>query len=377
MKDWEDVRSFFSLIAVTIFSTFLAAFAANMITLFVAYELMTIATYPLVRYNKTDEANKSAKVYLFTLLSTSMALLMPAIIYLYNLNPTILDFHASINSTITIQNNELLILLLCMLYGSAKAALFPVHFWLPMAMVAPMPVSALLHAVAVVKMGVFVIIRMVFFVLNVVNNQTQEPFYVLTYISIASMIYASVYALQENVIKKRLAYSTIAQLAYISMVTSLRTKQAFIAAMFHMVAHAFAKITLFFCTGVIYKNTGKTTVTGMRGTARVMPFTMTCFTIAAASIIGLPPTIGFVSKYLILQAFGQELTTLLVCVLSVGSLFSLLYLAPIVLQSLKKARSDKALPIKENCSWALFAIFLTTLIVLVCIAIPVDKIFLR
>jgi multicomponent Na+:H+ antiporter subunit D len=214
--------------------------------------------------------------------------------------------------------------------GIGKAAVMPVHRWLPAAMVAPTPVSALLHAVAVVKAGVFTVLKVVVYVfgIDVVSDLIAGQF--LMYLAGATIIIASLVALRQNNIKRRLAYSTVSQLSYIVLAAMLASPLGVIGGTMHIAMHAFGKITLFFCAGAILVASHKTEVSQLNGIGRRMPWTMTAFAVAALSMIGLPPTAGFISKWYILMGAVDGEQMIAAAVLIVSTLLNAGYFVPIV-----------------------------------------------
>lgn len=228
------------------------------------------------------------------------------------------------------QTEYVLILLLLFMYGIGKAALLPIHLWLPAAMVAPTPVSALLHAVAVVKAGVFTVTKVIIYVFGADYLLAAPDAQVLLYISGATIIYASIIALKSDNLKRRLAYSTISQLSYIIMASAILVPISITGAILHLVAHAFGKITLFFAAGSIYTATHKTRVSELAGVGRAMPVTMTAFTIGCLSMIGIPPTAGFVSKWYILQGAYSMEAWFAIAVIIISTLLNAAYFLPIV-----------------------------------------------
>ncbi len=293
------------------------ALAGNMFTLFLFYEVLTLSTYPLVTHKGNDEAQRAGWVYLGILLGTSICLLLTAIIVTYVQVGT-LDFRAGGLLAGKVPDWLGALLLLLYMYGIGKAALMPMHPWLPAAMVAPTPVSALLHAVAVVKAGVFTVVKVVVYIFGV-GYLAELPWSEwLVYVSGGSVLLASTVALTSDNLKRRLAYSTISQLSYVIMAVALFTPVAIMGAALHIAAHAFGKITLFFAAGSIYTAAHKTNVSQLDGIGRLMPWTMTAFAIGAVSMIGLPPSAGFISKWYILMGAveAEHIFAIVVLVLS-------------------------------------------------------------
>ncbi len=328
---------FYSFFSLAICAAIGIAFAGNLFTLFIFYELLTLSTYPLVVHSGTDKAKRSGKVYLGILLFTSIAFLLTAIIWVYVLTGTTAFFPEGILSGyLTPLSAGILLFLFA--YGIGKAALMPIHRWLPAAMVAPTPVSALLHAVAVVKAGVFTFVKVIIYIFGAdyLQDMIAEAWYAgawLTYLSGATIVIASLIALRQDNLKRRLAYSTISQLSYVVMAASLLNSAALIAASFHIVAHAVGKITLFFGAGAIYTASKKTLISQLDGIGTRMPITMIALTIGSLSMIGIPPAVGFLSKYYLVEgAFtAQSLFALSVVLLS--TLLNAAYFLPIILRA--------------------------------------------
>lgn len=305
------------------------AFAANLFTLFVFYELLTLSTYPLVTHKGSPEAVRAGRVYLGVLIGTSIGLLLPAIVWTYLLAGS-LDFTQGGLLAGKVQGPELALLLGLYMLGIGKGALMPLHRWLPAAMVAPTPVSALLHAVAVVKAGVFSIIKVLVYVFGEdLLRQTPASDWLL-YLAGFTIIVASLIALRQNNLKRRLAYSTISQLSYVILGAAILAPLSTLGAALHVAAHAFGKITLFFAAGSIYTAAHKTEISDLNGIGRRMPWTMGAFAVGTLSMIGLPPAAGFLTKwYLLLGAFEAS-QALAVLIILASTLLNAAYFMPIV-----------------------------------------------
>ncbi len=305
------------------------AFSANLFTLFVFYEAMTLVTYPLVAHADTARAREGAKRYLTILLGSSLALLFVAIAWTWNLAGT-LEFAPGGILGHDVPAGVVVVLLGLFAWGFAKAALMPLHSWLPSAMVAPTPVSALLHAVAVVKAGVFGITKVVVavFGLDLLAGLGASEWLVL--VAAASLIVSGWIALRQDELKRRLAYSTISQLAYVTLGAALATSYGVAGAALQIAVHAAGKITLFFAAGCIQVASGRTKVSQLDGIGRRMPVTMTCFVIASISVIGLPPTAGVLSKWYLLRGAVQAESIVAMAALVIGTLLAVGYLAPIL-----------------------------------------------
>jgi multicomponent Na+:H+ antiporter subunit D len=305
------------------------AFAGNLLTLFVFYEVLTLSTYPLVTHKGTVAAMQGGRVYLGILMSTSIGLLMLGILWAYNLTGT-LDFTPGGILNGKIDGPELTVLLFLFMYGIGKAAMMPVHRWLPAAMVAPTPVSALLHAVAVVKAGVFTVVKVLVYIFGIdfLTGSSADDW--LLYVSAYTIIAASIVALRQDNLKRRLAYSTVSQLSYVIMGAAILAPVSVMGAALHIAAHAFGKITLFFAAGSIYTASHKTEVSQLDGIGKRMPWTMVAFAIGALSMIGLPPTVGFISKWYILSGAIETQNILAILVIAASTVLNAAYFLPIV-----------------------------------------------
>lgn len=313
------------------------AFSANLITLFLFYEVLTLVTYPLVTHHGTDEARRGGRVYLGLLLGTSVLFLLPAIVFTWYVAGTT-EFRPG-GILPAMAPATLAVLLALYMFGIGKAALMPFHRWLPAAMVAPTPVSALLHAVAVVKAGVFSVVKIVVYVFGLDQLAGNADW--LLGVSAFTIIAASVIALKANNLKRRLAYSTVSQLSYVILATALLTPLSIMAAALHLVVHAVSKITLFFAAGAIYTAAHKTEVSQLNGIGQRMPWTMSAFTVAALSLIGIPPLAGFVSKWFILSSAGSSGHYFILAVLIVSTVLNAAYFLPIVYAAFFRKPDDE------------------------------------
>ena len=327
-KEQNQTR-FYTCFAIALGATMGIAFAANLLTLFLFYEILTLSTYPLVAHKGDEKTVRSARVYLGVLLTTSIGLLLPAIIWTYVVAGTG-DFTAGGILAGKIDGPAVGLLLGLFVFGIGKAAVMPVHRWLPAAMVAPTPVSALLHAVAVVKAGVFTVTKVIVYIFGVDFLFSVPSSGWLLYAAAFTVIAASLVALRQTNIKRLLAYSTVAQLSYVVMAAAILKPLAEIGAAVHMVAHAFGKITLFFAAGAIYVASKKTEVSQLRGIGRRMPWTMAAFTIGALSMIGVPPTGGFVSKWFILAGAFQDDNYVAIATIIASTVLNAAYFLPII-----------------------------------------------
>lgn len=337
---------FFACFSFAIFSVMGIAFSANMFTLFLFYEALTLSTYPLVAHKGTPEAIKGARTYLGVLISTSIGLQLVAIIWTFGLTGT-LDFTQGGILQDHIAGPMAALLLALYAFGIGKAALMPFHRWLPAAMVAPTPVSALLHAVAVVKAGVFTMLKIGIYIFGVDFLATTGASVWLMWLAAFSIVAASVIAMTKDNLKARLAYSTISQLSYVTLGMALATSMGIVGGGLHVVMHAMGKITLFMCAGSIYVATHKTEISDMGGLGRAMPITFGAFLIGALSIIGLPPLGGSWSKWLLMMGAVDTGQLIIIAVLLVSSLLNVAYLMPIIGKGFFIRSDTKTEPVKN------------------------------
>ncbi len=348
-KEGHQTRFYF-FFAVAIFGAMGVAFAGNLVTLFLCYEVLTLSTFPLVAHKGNDAARDGGRVYLGILLATSIGLLLPAIIWTWNVAGTVTFTEGGILAD-RLAGPALTILALMYLLGIGKAAVMPVHRWLPAAMVAPTPVSALLHAVAVVKAGVFSIVKVTVYVLGIDHVAGAPGIHWLLWLAGFTVIVASLVALRQDNLKKRLAYSTISQLSYVVLGTMLLAPISIVGAALHILAHAFGKITLFFAAGSIYTSSKKTEVSQLDGIARRMPFTMTAFAIGALSMIGVPPAAGFISKWYLLTGAIDAEQLVAVGVIVVSTLLNAAYFAPIIYVAFFKREASESMLTYGEAPW--------------------------
>ena len=328
---------FFACFPIAICAALGAATAANLLTLFVFYELMTLSTFPLVTHHGDEAARRGGRTYLTILLGSSILLFLLAIAWTWQVSGR-LDFApGGVLSDSYRQGriSDLGVTLLVALYayGIGKAALMPLHRWLPAAMVAPTPVSALLHAVAVVKVGVFSILKVMIYIFGSPLLQETGASIWLMYVAGASVLLASWIAMHQDNLKARLAYSSVSQLVYTTLGAALATHAAWIGAAMHIAMHAVGKITLFFCAGSIYVATHRTQVSQLQGLGRQMPWTMGAFFLGSLSIIGVPPCGGLWSKWLLANGAVAAHQEILMGVLMVSSLLNIAYLLPIPIRA--------------------------------------------
>lgn len=332
---------FFVFFAISLSATLGVAFAGNLLTLYLFYEMLSLATWPLVTHHQDKEARTGGRTYLTYLLGTSIGFALPALIFTWVKSGGDLSFAGqAILAPTELGAAQGLILLLAFCFGFSKAGMMPFHSWLPGAMVAPTPVSALLHAVAVVKVGVFCVIRVFTAVFGVDLLSKLGVATVISWIAAFTVIVSSLIAMSQDNLKRRLAFSTIGQLSYIVLGVSLLSAHAVQGSMMHIAMHAFGKITLFFCAGAIFVATGKKYVSQMSGLGKAMPLTMGAFAIGAMSVTGVPPTGGLLSKFYMVWGAADAQQYALLAVYLVSSILNGVYFFPIVYRAFFKAVPD-------------------------------------
>jgi multicomponent Na+:H+ antiporter subunit D len=342
-KGEANQTRFYTFFAIALASTMAVAYSGNLISLFIFYEALSLSTYPLVTHHNNEAARKGGRTYLGVLLSTSIGLFLLGVLWVWHEAGSL----AFVPGGVFGEDSDLNLIapmLALFIFGIGKAGVMPFHRWLPAAMVAPTPVSALLHAVAVVKAGVFSVLKVTTYTfgIDVLSIAPGTDFFL--WVAAATILIASIIALRQDNLKRRLAYSTVSQLSYIVLAAMLANSAGIVGGTLHIASHAFGKITLFFCAGAIYVAANKTTVSQLRGIGRAMPWTMTAFTIGTFSIIGLPPTGGFVSKWYILLGTLQAHQPAMAAVLIVSTLLSAAYLLPIIYTAFFHAPETSGMP---------------------------------
>ncbi len=327
LKEHSQTR-YFTFFCLALSSAIGVAFSANLLTLYLFYEMLSLSTYSLVTHHQDKEARYAGRKYLTYLMGTSIAFFLPAMIITYYLTGT-LDFADQGIMAGKGGNMILTVVFFLFIFGIGKAAIMPIHSWLPSAMVAPTPVSALLHAVAVVKVGVFSVLRICFNIYGIDLMHSLSLDVCLLYLISVTIIVGSLFALRQDDLKARLAYSTVSQLSYIIMGGGLLSVIGMTGGVIHIAMHAFGKITLFFCAGAIIVHTGLKKISEMKGIGRMMPITMAAFFLGSLSVIGIPPFGGFLSKwYLALGCIDAHQLPILVVILT-SSLLNAAYFLPI------------------------------------------------
>ena len=359
---------FFGFFSLCVASTMGIALAGNLFTFFLFYEMLTLATYPLVVHRGTEKALRAGRTYIIYTLSGGAVLLL-AIVWLYAITGT-LDFAPGgfVEGPLTPALAVIFALLVAGL--GVKAALFPLHGWLPQAMVAPAPVSALLHAVAVVKAGAFGIVRVVNDVFGIGFASGAGLLTPLAWLAAFTIIYGSLRALGQGDLKRRLAFSTISQVSYIVLGLCLAGPLGMVGGLVHLLHQGIMKITLFFCAGNYAETLGVHRIDELDGAGRRMPATSIAFTIGAFGMIGTPPLAGFITKWTMGLGALQAQMPWVIAVLMVSSVLNAAYFLPIVHRLWFRAR-DGAWPEEvrwgrlESMTWLLWPPVLTAVAVVV------------
>lgn len=342
---------FFFCFALALHGALGIAFAGNLLTLFVFYEILTVSTFPLVAHRETGEAISGGRKYLAYLLSGA-ALVILSMGITYSLAGT-LDFKAGGFLQGRGSEGLLKFLFAAFILGfGTKAALMPLHEWLPTAMVAPTPVSALLHAVAVVKAGVFCVLRVILYVFGPSLLSSLDLWILLAYFASFTVLLSGMLALAQDNLKRRLAFSTINNLAIIILGASLLSPGAVLGGVFHIAAHGFMKITLFFVAGAIYVKTHKERVSELDGLGKAMPVTMVSFAVASLGISGIPPMAGFISKWYLCLGSLQAKEIAFLLVLLGSALLDIAYFGPIIYRSFfKQSPEGFHSAVEEASAW--------------------------
>lgn len=369
MKHEGKENRFFAFFLVTLGVTLGISFSGNLVTLYLFYEVLTLATFPLVIHSGSREALKSGRKYLiYSFVGATFVLL--GMIFLFAVTKGLDFYPKGIIRDFKLNKTLISTSYIVMFLGfGVKAALVPFHSWLPKAMVAPTPVSSLLHAVAVVKSGVFALIRITYYVFGgEIVKLIYGRKYLLLFVTI-SILMGSFLALHQSNLKKRLAYSTISQLGYILLGILILNGNSLVGGLLHLINHAVIKITLFFCVGTIMYTRGKTDIDEIKGIGKEMPYTMWCFTISSISLIGIPPTNGFVSKWYLAQGGLLEGKVIFPAILLISALLTAMYLLPIITVAFFKKdeqhKNVEKIEIKEAPKNMLVPIILITCITIV------------
>ena len=369
--DEHSQTRYFCFFALSLSATLGVAFSANLLTLYLFYEMLSLSTYPLVTHHQDEKARSSGRKYLFFILGTSIGMVLPAMLFIAYKTGT-LEFTQEGILAQEFDKQTSVILLLLFVFGFAKAAIMPVHAWLPAAMVAPTPVSALLHAVAVVKVGVFCLARVITGIFGIELLASTGLATLVCTIAAITILLSSLIALSQDDLKRRLAFSTIGQLSYIVLGIALLSKSGIVGGLLHIAMHAFGKITLFFCAGAIFVATGIKSINQMRGIGKQLPLTMSAFFIGALSVIGLPPCGGFISKWHLVIGTVEARQFGMLIVLLLSSLLNAAYFLPIVYLAFfcRVEESKFEGPVAEAPLWCLLPPLLTAALSIVLFFYP-------
>ncbi len=321
----KNQTRFFAFYSIAIFAAICIAYSGNLLTLFIFYEVLTFSTYPLVAHKQDFKARSAGRLYMGILVGTSVVFLLPAIIIVWVLTGS-LDFSESGILRGHISSEYAPLLLVLFAFGIGKAALMPFHKWLPAAMVAPTPVSALLHAVAVVKAGVFSMLVIIAYVFGIDFLTDTNASVWLMWVSSITLLLSSCIAITKDDLKARLAYSTISQLSYVVLGGALATNIALQGAALHIIMHAVGKITLFFAAGAIYVATHISKISDLNGLGKSMPLTFAAFFIGSLSIIGVPPMGGSWSKFYLMLGSVEKQYFYIIAILCISTLLNVYYL---------------------------------------------------
>lgn len=327
---------FFASFAVSLSAAIGGAFAANLFTLVIFYEILSLVTYPLVYHKENEESWAGSRRYIVYLVGASKSFLLAALALTYQVAGSLDFLPQGLLNGADASSYILTAIYFCYLVGFAKSAIMPFHAWLPAAMVAPTPVSALLHAVAVVKMGVFCVLRVIFHVMGIDLMSSLGLGIATAYIVSFTIVTASIYALTRDDLKARLAYSTVSQLSYIILGAAMLTPLAMIGGIAHIAAHAFSKITLFFCAGSIYCASHRRNISDLAGIGRRLPWTMAAFFIGSLGMIGIPPTGGFISKWYLVTGAVEAREMVFLAVLLVSAILNAAYFLPVTYTAFSK-----------------------------------------
>jgi multicomponent Na+:H+ antiporter subunit D len=368
----KNQTGYYAAFAMCLSATMGICFAANLITFFIFYEILTVATYPLVAHYRDEEGTRSGRKYLaYTLISGQI--FFAGIVIIYCVTGT-MDFRAGgfVDPDALPMPAMLVVFLMMVGAGLVKAGVMPFHSWLPAAMVAPTPVSALLHAVAVVKAGAFCTLRVVLYVFGPETASKCHGAEILAWMAVITILVSSLIAMRKDNLKARLAFSTIGQLSYIILGIAILTPYSTTGALYHIVAHAFMKITLFMCAGAIFVTTHKKNISEMVGIGRQMPVTMTAFTAASLGIAGFPFFVGFISKANIIAGAVEQGRIFFAVTLIASALLAIAYLMPVVFIGFKRDVVNPEFPALEEADKRMLVPLVITAVITVILGIAPD-----
>ncbi len=376
MKHEGKENTFFTFYTMTYGITVGIAFAGNLMTLYLFYELLTFVTLPLVMHGMSKKSVFAGRRYVtYSVGGAAFAFIGIACILTFGEG---FDFVYGGVLTATYSSAQKLLLRAAYVVTAfgfgVKAAVFPFYRWLPTASVAPTPVTALLHAVAVVKAGAFAILRITYFSFGTELLKGTAAQYIIMIAALVTILFGSTMALKEQHLKRRLAYSTISNLSYIVFGASLMTPAGLTGALTHMVVHGVVKITLFFCAGAVLYKTGQEYIQDLRGMGKRMPITFSCFTLASAALVGVPPLPGFLSKWNLAGAAldaKDVLGYVGIAVLLISAILTAIYLFLVVFKACFPSRAGVQ-PETKRCE---ANGYMTVPLVLLCVLIVLLGVF--
>ncbi|MDA0916894.1 MAG: proton-conducting transporter membrane subunit [Proteobacteria bacterium] len=324
----KNQTRFYTYYAIAVHAALCIAYSGDLLTLFIFYEVLTFSTYPLVTHKQNELALKAGRLYMSILVGSSVIFLLPAIIWVWILTGSLeMSKHGVLDGYLNYEHAPYLLAMFA--FGIGKAALIPIHKWLPAAMVAPTPVSALLHAVAVVKAGVFTMLLVLTNVFGIDFLSKTGASIWLIWLASFTLLITSIIAVYKDDIKARLAYSTISQLSYITLGGALASATATQGAILHIVTHAAGKITLFFVAGAIYVGAKISKISELNGHGKSMSLMLLAFFIASLSIIGVPPMAGSWSKFFLMLGAAESGYLFVLIVFSISTILNAYYLMEI------------------------------------------------
>ncbi|WP_147113157.1 proton-conducting transporter membrane subunit [Tateyamaria sp. syn59] len=361
---------FFGFFSLCVAATVGIAMSGNLFTFLIFFEVLTLATYPLVVHRGTADALRAGRIYLAYTLGGGIALTL-GVVWLHTLTGAFVFTPQGVLGVLPETHAATLKVIFALLIAGVgvKAALVPFHTWLPVSMVAPAPVSALLHAVAVVKAGAFGIMRIVYDVYGVEATQSLNLALPLAAAAAATILYGSFRALTQDDLKSRLAFSTVSQVSYIALGVALISPVAATGGLVHLIHQGIMKITLFLCAGNFAEGYGIKKISQMNGLGKLMPVSMAFFTIAALGMIGVPPLAGFVSKWYLGAGALDAGQPWVILILLGSSALNAAYFLPILYRAWFLPVSDQTADPVRPIGWMLLAPPAATAMLVICAGI--------
>ncbi|MBR3763596.1 MAG: proton-conducting membrane transporter [Clostridia bacterium] len=336
MHHEERPTPFFMWYTISYAATLAIAFAGNLCTLYVFYECLTLVTLPLVIHKKDAASIRAGRKYLTYSITGAAFAFIALVVLIFLAGSTEFTLGGVVTTEMMNTRGGLLltVFVLAFIGFGTKAAVFPMHAWLPAASVAPTPVTALLHAVAVVNAGAYAVLRLIYYSFGAENLFGTWAQAIVLCLACFTIVFGSTMAVREQHFKRRLAWSTISNLSYMLMGAALMTEGGMVGSLSHLVIHGVIKITLFYCAGAILVRTGKEYVQDLRGFGKVMPLTCAAYVVGGVALTGIPPLAGFVSKWNLLTAAadtGLVLGTVAVLALIISAVLTAIYIFTAVL----------------------------------------------